>query len=494
MSHLADLPTKASSRAASWHRGILAVQGLSLLLAWGSYATLERIGEDSSFISAALTIQFAWSLASWRLLGRRLLEPYPLFLVSMGLFQAAQSFLDTFGLLEHRILAGLVSAEAVVESLYIVLIALAALHLGAVLADVRLRVAKQLGTVADEGTVEETARGLARALVIVAGIPTVILIVEGLSIFSVSGTIGLYQQQVRANVDAAPVVIGTFLVPAALFGIATHRRRFEAFIYTGVILAFSASQMLLGVRSTALMPLAALAWLWDVRIKRLPRAAMVAAGFFVLGVLNPLVAIVRSEPTGLSGLMAAYSARFDSLLRAPIAALVEFGGTLQCLACTVILVPFERAYDLGASYAYALLTIFPNLGSGLHPTIEHGTLSDWLVWRVDPYWAAQRGGLGFSAIAEAYLNFGVSGVVFVMTLIGFALQMLVGWAERHQGHARLAVVASVLAVILRFPRDESASMVRYLVWYSFAPYALVVLIARFRAARRASTEAETPVA
>jgi oligosaccharide repeat unit polymerase len=140
-------------------------------------------------------------------------------------------------------------------------------------------------------------------------------------------------------------------------------------------------------------------------------------------------------------------------------------------------VPSSRAFDNGVSYAYAILTVFPNLFWPVHPTIAHGTASDWLVSTVDPFAAANQGGLGYSCIAEAYLNFGWTGVAIIMSIVGFGAGKL-GIVQREENRGRLAMVAAFTAFALRFPRDESASLVRAFAWYSFLPYVSARLVSQ----------------
>ena len=45
----------------------------------------------------------------------------------------------------------------------------------------------------------------------------------------------------------------------------------------------------------------------------------------------------------------------------------------------------------------------------MHPSVAHGQPSDWLIETVNPYLAERGLGLGFSFIAEAYMNFGKVG-------------------------------------------------------------------------------------
>jgi oligosaccharide repeat unit polymerase len=94
------------------------------------------------------------------------------------------------------------------------------------------------------------------------------------------------------------------------------------------------------------------------------------------------------------------------------------------------------------------------------------------------------GGLGFSFLAEAYANFGWFGLIPTVALMGYFMARLSVWGTSDDDPAKFALNATFLAFVLFFPRQESASFVRGLAWYSFLPYAAVSLIAERRSQRR----------
>ena len=164
-----------------------------------------------------------------------------------------------------------------------------------------------------------------------------------------------------------------------------------------------------------------------------------------------------------------YWSTFAGVDNPAISSVHEMGATMGTTAHTLTLVPSSRPFDDGVGYAYALLTLFPNLFWEIHPTIERGTANDWLVRSINPWLAARGGAYGYSCIAEAYLNFGHAGVIPVMSIYGILLVALVIWGEKSGDPAKLAVVATILAFVLRFPRDELAGVIRPVVWYAVFP-------------------------
>ncbi len=155
------------------------------------------------------------------------------------------------------------------------------------------------------------------------------------------------------------------------------------------------------------------------------------------------------------------------------------GGSVYTLTHTMTLVPSIRDYDYGASYGYALLTLFPNLFWDLHPTIAAGIPGEWLMWIIEP-WAAARGvGLGYSFIAEAYLNFGPLGAAGFLFCFGWAYARFVLWSDQVAYPARMAFVASMAFFFIFIARAELAIIVRGVVWYALVPYLLATQILPF---------------
>jgi len=182
-----------------------------------------------------------------------------------------------------------------------------------------------------------------------------------------------------------------------------------------------------------------------------------------------------SERKSTSFFVQAYSTQDDN---PAVSMLAEMGKSMSPLAHVMQLVPRERGYDMGVGYAYALLTVVPSLFWDRHPSAVRGTPALWLIEMVDPYAAGQGGGIGFSFMAEAYLNFGMLGVVFVALLMGYLVVRFCLWAERRESMARSVVVAAFLPHLLFFVRQDSTDMPRAFVWYGLAPYAAYLFLER----------------
>src|SRR5690606_26639259 len=101
----------------------------------------------------------------------------------------------------------------------------------------------------------------------------------------------------------------------------------------------------------------------------------------------------------------------------------EVGASLDTVGRSMELVPGRFDYFLGKTYVDAAARVVPSLVWSRPDAIVS---SSWLTEQTSARRSAGKGGLGFSIVAEAYINFGVLGAPWILALIGW----LHGAAER----------------------------------------------------------------
>jgi hypothetical protein len=147
---------------------------------------------------------------------------------------------------------------------------------------------------------------------------------------------------------------------------------------------------------------------------------------------------------------------------------------------SLVLVPDTRGFDLGAGYAEALTSLIPSLYWR-----KHESYASWLTRTVAPDVATSGGGLGFSYVAEAYVNFGWYGLPIVFFFMGIVFTKLAMRGAGSPAPADRALAALVLLFILPYPRGEMVAFLNRVVWCALAPYALVRFLGRSEARREA---------
>jgi oligosaccharide repeat unit polymerase len=424
----------------------------------------------------SVLLSLVWILWSWYSLRGTLFEPYPLFMLSAGLFNGGQAILEVFGLNPDGILKGRVSPEMVLQALYLVGIGMMALHFGALIA---LRKDRRSEQALDTAGRRRATRMAGWILLGASAVPTIGLLNTSLLVVLDYGYMGLFRQQ---NVFSTPQALSAFFMPGIIFLLAGSRKhRWIQILCLFLAGTYAAIYLFLGSRGSAVMACVAVVWVFDRSIRRIPRsliAVMVIAALIVI----PLVRVTRGT-IGRDRLSLTEQIDALSNLDDPVSSsIAEMGYSLVTVAHTVQLVPSVRGFDWGTSYLYAALAILPNLGWDVHPSVAHGLLGDWLIRTVDPTVAAGGGGLGFSFLAEAYLNFGWIGAPLWLGVVGFILCLIFARADGNDP-ARHAVIASFLSFFFLFSRGESATVARGLVWYAAVPYILAAVLT-VRANRR----------
>ncbi len=459
------------------HYGLLCLLLLVLFLV----ATVGWSSEDLVRpLCLLLALDVAWLLFSWWAVGNHLLDPYGLFLVAAVLFNAGQAILEVVFSEGTTLLGGRFPPGTLVETLLFVTVSLHCLHLGALLASAHPQTTPE-AVAGQPQTSDGDVAQVGWVLLLLSAVPTLILAKQAVSTVLSAGYFGLYQEAESGG--RLLTALGQFTVPAALFLLASSRKRpLSRLVAIGVIAAHTGVYAFIGHRRLAVMPLVAFAWLWHRCTGRIRGVYVVAGGVILLSVVFPLIKVVRSTTGSDRMTLDTLTRTYGSAENPTAMAVREMGGTMVTVAYTLELVPSSRSYDLGRGYLYALLTAIPNVFGGVHPTVRRGLAAKWLVETVSPGTAKLGGGLAYSFIAEAYLNFGWLGAPLVLLPLGFWFQRLTMWAQSGGETARLAMLASFLSFFLVFARSESASLVRFFVWYSYLPYVAAVRLTRSRRA------------
>jgi oligosaccharide repeat unit polymerase len=430
-------------------------------------------------LSCFLLVLTIWCFWSWFAITKSLFSPYILFFISALLFNGGQVILEIFNANENGMLNGVFTSDILLKTILIVDLGLAFFHLGALISASKAKVISK----APDSPTKKYLSNIKQSYqmgwnwLYISFLPSLLVLKESLTTVLSAGYFALYQKDIPTSFDSAPTVLASFLVPAALFILAGSKDNNKGKIVSGaVIVLYAMIYFLLGQRNVAVMPLLAFAWLWHQCISPIPKTILFSVGGFLVFIVFPLVGASRNSAGADRLSIEVLLETFSSINNPLVAAISEMGGSMNTIAYTIELVPKVREFQMGADYFYALLTLVPNLFWKVHPSVARGYPSLWLVWEIKPDIAAIGGGLGYSFIAEAYLNFGWFGAPIALGVMGFLFAKFILWAARSLDAARMATVASYTSFFLFFARAESANIVRSLVWYSLFPYLSVCLL------------------
>lgn len=241
--------------------------------------------------------------------------------------------------------------------------------------------------------------------------------------------------------------------------------------------------MITGYRSAALFPALVGVALWVKSGRRLP-LPVVACGVVVVLILIAASGYLRT--------MGKYS-ELDindvskALNKARIkSSISEIGASVNALASVLQLVPKVDDYRYGSSYVISIIDAFPNIGLNINieesreyavrqrfsdaDAVRQMRPADWLTYRIAPWHFSKGYGVGFSAIAEPFLNFGTTGVLVFFVLLGYALGRL-DCVPLFRNPYLFIFCTTMLWPLIRTVRNDSSNF--------FKPVAFTLLILLF---------------
>lgn len=422
-------------------------------------------------------ISFIWIVWSWIKLRKTLFNPYGLFLIAAFLFNLSWVVLSYIPGNSVAALTSFFPTNIAASTIIVTDLCFLGLHLGALLA------VKSFFNSRQKKSFEVSDRNLAIVgyfLILVSIYPFYLTIKDAVSISINLGYSSLYQQATATGLLAGPTILAGFIIPGVLFLLAGSRKnKANLLVSLLLMIAITVLQLMAGKRSTAAMPLVAYIWLWHKTIKPVNIALISTVSLLFLFLVFPIIRISRD----LSGIEKFSYQNISSLLSTTnpfLDTLNEMSSSAKTISHTIQLIPSYRHYDWGSSYLYSLSTIMPNFFWKIHPAIQHGTLSNWLIFTIDPTIARMGGGLGYTFIAEAYANFGIFGSTWITVILGFLFVSFSEFVEQSKNRVYLAGLATYLSFFLFFARSESAVIIRPFFWYALIPVVLVIVVSRYR--------------
>jgi len=240
-------------------------------------------------------------------------------------------------------------------------------------------------------------------------------------------------------------------------------------------------QLFAGVRSRAFIVGLTALYLLAKKGVRLPRVSypvMIALALLII----PAVQIMRNEVASRRLHLQALTLRDLN----PLNGIAEMGRSIWPLVGTYRLAETDGLRQ-GRTYLYTLSKVVPGLPSPLGPdetmSLTRFDLlpSRWFVATTQPAAARLNLGPAFSAVAEAYLNFGFPGVGVIFFALGYFLVNLE--QMRLKNPYVLAAQATILGPLLWSVRSDSYVLGRPIVWG--LAYILVVWLVFVRSRRGA---------
>lgn len=273
-----------------------------------------------------------------------------------------------------------------------------------------------------------------------------------------------YAETYRLTAQFDPRLFGTSftVTPLGLYLAAASFSRRQLPAVLAMTSVWVAAIFYLGFRGYALISGLVVLSLLGARGFRIPRWA---GGLLVAAVLTAIPAVRAVRDTGAR--QRSLDGVWDRIQ--PLDGVAEMGGSLRPLVHTLRYLETECP-RWGRTYWQSLSTVIPNLAlewqGARYIPLDELPPNHWLTIQAEPGMYRQYGGLGFSAVAEPYMNFGAAGVAVYFALLGLVLGRA-PWRPPARPSV-LALWAVMLGPLLWTTRNSFEIFFRPAVWGALA--------------------------
>lgn len=444
--------------------GSVILQCFFIVLIIFIYSFVENQDNFEYQLSLIVVIQFIWQFLDSFKRRNTVISVIFLFLLAAFLFNGGEFVVKVFNPKEFRLMEVIYDNSIKRSALIFIALSFSCLYLGSLFFEKDGRF-----TLTSEVRIKDVLifRGIGLMLLIISVGFQFSYLFRTLKMAMESGYYSIYSVEQLTGIEAIPKILRDFYIPSVLilFWCDVKLGRKSRFIWMGMLFFYSIMLFMIGYRGHAIMPILGFAFLYDKQYKRINTKKVALIGSILLFVVFPLIKNFRNatQATSISDLT---DYTIESIQEMTI--LREMGSSSKTVGYTMQLVPSSRDFDFGAGYFWATTSLLPNVfGDGVHPAIKYANYGQWLTKEVNPYAAKTGGGVGFSFIAEAYLNFSFFGLFFLM-LLGGALVKLEYMATKKSIY--IIVLACFLSFFLMYSRGQFLDMTRAFAWYSFGPY------------------------
>ena len=437
------------------------------------------------------TLVFLWCLWSWYKLRKEILCPYVIFLSTAYVFMFGQSMLLALGIPINpmRDLHSRYSNFIMLKANVFTCLGLCAFHNGALFSAKVEKCSNKCLQTSNE-RYKNKIKYLYKSMQVVGWLlflisigPTVANTVNSIRLVSSYGYRFLYDESlIRIGVQNWSKILQQFFVPSLIcLFICSHNNKFIRWFVIFFSILYILSGLYLGGRGKPVVLILCLICMWHFLIKPIKGCKsllFVISGIIFISFLSVIFKLRNVPNRTFLDYVELFLNSFgkENLF---VEAISEMGGSMFPLINVMLLVPDVFSFRYGESYLYALFSLIPNLGFwDLHPSTIKANLGDWLQDVLGIGY-----GPGFSMAAEAYINFGWFGIIF-MTLLGCFYGWLFSLISRKEKPEQynpviFFFVFSILSMTMMTVRNSFIGTVRAFIYYTIPVCVLCLMIAEY---------------
>lgn len=361
-------------------------------------------------------LQFFLSLLSYYQVFSLIICPYNVFLLFLFLFSLGQTLLYPFNAVspERDLLNNLtlnINNDSIFQAQYVSLLFVSGMHIGALIAG--FFASKPEKSAKYNKDIMLSSMNLAGIFLLVISTPAFIISTIS-TIITVSrfGYGEIYAMEDSIGLEKIFMWWSNYFIPSILCLMTANyknsrRRNFLLFILVIYILI----GFFIGGRTPSVVILCILVLYFHYAIRPLNLKKIFLTMVCALITINICVNVAETRLNSSRSFyeLFLFNTEEGKNVLSPVGELFsECGWSMFPLLASQVLFPATESFRLGSSYAYAFLSLIPNLNFWpIHPAKVHSNWGDWLqeILRMSY-------GPGFSTVAEAYVNFGIYGFFF----------------------------------------------------------------------------------
>ena len=415
-------------------------------------------------------IQLLLSYYSWKCITGKLFVPYIVFLTAAYAFTFGQSFLDVFGFVdERRSLIRQCDIAEIYEAQFYTLLFMMVFHLGGLVSFKQNVLNNSFFNNQINILEQQSIKKIGVVLLIISTIPFIIKNIYSLMIVSTYGYIGLYDENLKIPGGAVITFFSDYFIPGMLcMLLASKRNRLKRMQIILTLALFVLVIMYCGGRSQGVVLVAIILLYYHNFIKALSLKKWVIVGLLSILFVSSLSAVAHLR-SGTRDNYFTSVINYQSETNPFFETISEMGASMYPMARTISLIPSSEDYRYGATYAYAISSIIPNIGFWeRHPAAINAMLSEWLMEKDNLSY-----GPGYSIVAEAYINFGKMGFVAMFIIGFFFCKLLTSYNGNKYSLLSLLIALIFTYMSLKMVRNEFLATVRIAVFYIFPIYLYV---------------------
>lgn len=441
---------------------------------------LLDINQPSRYFSISVYIQLIYTFVTWHKVAKCWFDSYMVFTLALYIFTLGHAFLDLFGAVTERfdlIRSWGINEVQYLKAEYISLVFILWFHFGAISG---YRNKLNYGTV-NCGKYDVNALKKVGLYGTVLFLPFYIYnTIEKVRIIALYGYMGLYDEvnSTFGGVSACIRIISDMYVPSiiCLLVYSEISKKNRIFIYLFSFITVCVPPFFIGARTNSVIMCGIIFLIYNLYNKISKKQVLL--GVLLLYLFSFSLILLRNarqmqDAVEIADAVEQIQGTEDSNLLSSMVS--EMGWSIYPIVKTIEIKKSPNEHFLyGTTILWGMTSIFPNLFWDIHPAKKNANMSSWITNKLNFNF-----GIGYSLVAEAYINFGIFGFIF-MYYLSMLFMKLFKYSSANNKTDTILLVCSLIFLwfVIRIVRNNFLDTFRYLIFYVLPFYLILKYYSR----------------